>query len=90
LLPFATPGKDHSAHRLANLGLGQRGAVLAMYLAGAICGGAGLLVSYLSTTGAAILGVVVLVAMLGAIAALEKAPFERQNSKKDAAVSEAA
>src|SRR5215470_6662322 len=24
LLPFATPGKDHSAHRLANLGLGQR------------------------------------------------------------------
>src|SRR6202142_2283716 len=29
LLPFATPGKDHSAHRLANLGLGQRGGVLA-------------------------------------------------------------
>src|SRR2546429_865532 len=27
LLPFATPGKDHVAHRLANLGLGQRGAV---------------------------------------------------------------
>src|ERR1700690_762284 len=40
LLPFATPGKDHSAHRLANLGLGQRGAVLAMYTAGAVCGGA--------------------------------------------------
>src|SRR6201998_1803189 len=28
LLPFTSPGKDHSAHRLANLGLGQRGAVL--------------------------------------------------------------
>src|SRR5271168_2928877 len=28
LLPFATPGKDHAAHRLANLGMGHRGAVL--------------------------------------------------------------
>src|ERR1700674_5042200 len=26
LLPFATPGKDHAAHRFANLGLGHRGA----------------------------------------------------------------
>src|SRR6266567_1261957 len=26
LLPFAAPGKDHAAHRLSNLGLGQRGA----------------------------------------------------------------
>jgi UDP-GlcNAc:undecaprenyl-phosphate GlcNAc-1-phosphate transferase len=32
LLPFAAPGKDHVAHRLANLGLGQRGAVLTMYM----------------------------------------------------------
>jgi len=32
LLPFASPGKDHATHRLANLGLGQRGAVLTMYL----------------------------------------------------------
>ncbi len=28
LLPFAAPGKDHAAHRLSNLGLGHRGAVL--------------------------------------------------------------
>src|SRR5205814_1407546 len=28
LLPFATPGKDHAAHRLSNLGLGHRGAVV--------------------------------------------------------------
>src|SRR5262249_2560555 len=28
LLPFATPGKDHTAHRLANCGLGTRRAVL--------------------------------------------------------------
>jgi len=85
LLPFATPGKDHSAHRLANLGLGQRGAVLAIYMAGAICGGAGVLVTYLSTVQAAIVGVVVLAAMLLAIAWLERAPYERQKDQKDAA-----
>src|SRR5215471_1563854 len=70
LLPFATPGKDHSAHRLANLGLGQRGAVLAMYLAGALCGGAGVLVTYLTTVQAAILGAVVLLLMLPGISLL--------------------
>src|ERR1700722_19959889 len=34
LLPFATPGKDHTAHRLANCGLGTRFAVLTMYALG--------------------------------------------------------
>jgi UDP-GlcNAc:undecaprenyl-phosphate/decaprenyl-phosphate GlcNAc-1-phosphate transferase len=87
LLPFAAPGKDHSAHRLANLGLGQRGAVLAIYLAGAICGGAGVLVTYLSTATAAMLGAFVLVAMLVAIAWLERAPYERQQTKKDSEAS---
>jgi UDP-GlcNAc:undecaprenyl-phosphate GlcNAc-1-phosphate transferase len=82
LLPFATPGKDHSAHRLANLGLGQRGAVLAIYLAGAICGCAGVVVTYLSTTRAAILGVLVLVAMLLAIGWLERVPYEGQKVQK--------
>jgi UDP-GlcNAc:undecaprenyl-phosphate/decaprenyl-phosphate GlcNAc-1-phosphate transferase len=90
LLPFTTPGKDHSAHRLANLGLGQRGAVLAIYLVGAICGGAGVLVSYLSTARAAMLGVFVLGVMLVAVVWLERAPFERQKTKKDGAVSSAA
>jgi UDP-GlcNAc:undecaprenyl-phosphate GlcNAc-1-phosphate transferase len=83
LLPFATPGKDHSAHRLANLGLGQRGAVLAIYLAGALCGCAGVVVTYLSTTRAAIIGVLVLVVMLLAIAWLERVPYERQKVQKD-------
>ena len=83
LLPFATPGKDHSAHRLANLGLGQRGAVLSMYLVGALCGAAAVLVTYLTTTKAAFVGVIVLVAMLVAIAWLERAPYERQKAQKD-------
>jgi UDP-GlcNAc:undecaprenyl-phosphate GlcNAc-1-phosphate transferase len=34
LLPFSSPGKDHTAHRLNNLGLGQTGAVLSLYAAG--------------------------------------------------------
>src|ERR1700726_3591212 len=46
LLPFATPGKDHAAHRLANLGLGHRGAVVSMYFLGLLSGGAAVLVSY--------------------------------------------
>jgi UDP-GlcNAc:undecaprenyl-phosphate GlcNAc-1-phosphate transferase len=82
LLPFATPGKDHFAHRLANLGLGQRGAVLTIYLAGAICGGLAILVSYLSTVRAAILGLLVLAVILLAVAWLERAPYERQNTKQ--------
>ena len=78
LLPFATPGKDHSAHRLANLGLGQRGAVLLMYLAGALCGGAAILVTYLNTWQSTIVGAVVFLLMLPGIFLLEHAPYERQ------------
>jgi UDP-GlcNAc:undecaprenyl-phosphate GlcNAc-1-phosphate transferase len=81
LLPFTTPGKDHSAHRLANLGLGQRGAVLAMYLAGAVCGCAAVLVTYLSSSGAILIGAVVMISMLPAVAWLERAPYERQLDK---------
>jgi UDP-GlcNAc:undecaprenyl-phosphate GlcNAc-1-phosphate transferase len=84
LLPFATPGKDHSAHRLANLGLGQRGAVLTIYLVGAISGGAALLVTYLSNTAAGLVGIAVLLAMLLAIAWLERAPYEKQSRKESA------
>jgi len=84
LLPFATPGKDHSAHRLANLGLGQRGAVLAMYLAGAACGGAAVLVAYLSNLAAVFVGLAVVLAMLVAIAWLERAPYEKQVRKEAA------
>jgi len=84
LLPFATPGKDHSAHRLANLGLGQRGAVLTMYVAGAFCGGAAVLVAYLSNWEAAFVGLLVGIAMLLAVALLERAPYEKQVRKQAA------
>jgi UDP-GlcNAc:undecaprenyl-phosphate GlcNAc-1-phosphate transferase len=45
LLPFATPGKDHTAHRLAMFYLGQRGAVLVIYGFGVLFGGLALLLS---------------------------------------------
>ncbi len=47
LLPFTSPGKDHTAHRLANLGLGQRRAVLALYALGAVFGLVALVVKHL-------------------------------------------
>ena len=85
LLPFATPGKDHAAHRLANLGLGHRGAVLTMYIVGAISGSLALLISYLPI--AASVGVLALavVAAFTGIAFLERAPYERQARKPAAA-----
>ena len=81
LLPFAAPGKDHAAHRLANLGLGQRGAVLTLYLLGTVSGALAVLVCYISVSAAWLLATLTIAAMLVAIARLEKAPFERQASK---------
>jgi hypothetical protein len=80
-LPFVTPGKDHVAHRLSNLGLGHRGAVLTLYLLGAVGGSAAVFVTYLSTRGAIVLGAVVLSVILLGVAYLERAPYERQERK---------
>ncbi len=85
LLPFATPGKDHAAHRLANLGLGQRGAVLGMYILGALSGSLALLVSFLPIPiSLGVLAFAIILAVAG-IAFLERAPYERQTSKSPAA-----
>jgi UDP-GlcNAc:undecaprenyl-phosphate GlcNAc-1-phosphate transferase len=78
LVPFATPGKDHAAHRLSNLGLGHRGAVLTLYLLGAIGGGAAVLVTYLSQQMAFFVGLVALGVIFVGVAYLERAPYERQ------------
>jgi UDP-GlcNAc:undecaprenyl-phosphate GlcNAc-1-phosphate transferase len=86
LLPFAAPGKDHAAHRLANLGLGHRGAVVTIYFIGAISGGAGLLVSYLSARGAVVVACAAVALLFGGIAFLESAPYERQSSDLQKAV----
>src|ERR1700719_4285006 len=75
LLPFTTPGKDHTAHRLANLGWGHRGAVLALYSLGALSGGAAVLVSYLPPPGAAITAVIAACVVLLGVGILERTPY---------------
>jgi UDP-GlcNAc:undecaprenyl-phosphate GlcNAc-1-phosphate transferase len=78
LIPFTSPGKDHTAHRLANLGLGQRGAVLVLYGLACVFGGLALLLPQLSR--GETYTVVTIAAMLGIVAVyfLESVPFERQ------------
>jgi UDP-GlcNAc:undecaprenyl-phosphate GlcNAc-1-phosphate transferase len=78
LLPFASPGKDHTAHRLVSLGLGQRTAVLLLYGAAVVLGVLGLMIPRLPVGMA--YGAATVLALLGvlAIALLERAPYERQ------------
>jgi UDP-GlcNAc:undecaprenyl-phosphate GlcNAc-1-phosphate transferase len=78
LLPFASPGKDHTAHRLANLRLGQRGAVLVIYGAGVFFGILAVMVSRLSLQQPLLIGAVLALAGLAGVALLEKLPYERQ------------
>jgi UDP-GlcNAc:undecaprenyl-phosphate GlcNAc-1-phosphate transferase len=87
LLPFATPGKDHAAHRLANLGLGQRGAVLLLYAAGIIFGLLAWRVAHASQKEVLAIATGVVVLFLLAVAALERAPFERQAKRPEPAAS---
>jgi len=85
LIPFTTPGKDHTAHRLANLS-DQRWAVLAMYSLGAITGGAAVLVTYLSPVGALAVAAIAVILTLAGVALLERAPYEPQKTKRASAV----
>ncbi len=78
LVPFASPGKDHTAHRLANLGLGQRGAVLVLYGAGGLFGLLALLASRLSPWQSYALAGLVVLAVLPVVILLERIPFDQQ------------
>ncbi|HEY4879202.1 MAG TPA: MraY family glycosyltransferase [Candidatus Acidoferrales bacterium] len=78
LLPFTSPGKDHTAHRLSNLGMGHRGAVLAMYTGASVCGIIALFIPNLSAgTVYTLIGALVVAAMV-AVFFLESLPYERQ------------
>jgi len=78
LIPFTSAGKDHTAHRLANIGLGQGGAVLALYGVGAFFGMMALLLGRAALAKGnalvAVLGLAALIAVIG----LELSPYERQ------------
>ena len=78
LLPFTSPGKDHTAHRLSNLGLGHRGAVLLLYCVAALGGATALLIPRVSPATAYALAGIVAVCGLTAVLFLEGAPYERQ------------
>ncbi len=78
LLPFSSPGKDHTAHRLSNLGLGHRGAVVALYGLALCSGTLALLLSHIAAATAYILTLVLVACALAAILRLESVPFERQ------------
>jgi len=72
LIPFTSPGKDHTAHRLANIGLGQRGAVLTLYFAGIVFGLLALTLSRLRPVPAYILAGILTLCLLVAIGWLER------------------
>lgn len=82
LIPFTSPGKDHAAHRLANLGLGHRGAALALYGLGIAGGLAAWSLSRLSPVQAYGVTALLVAAVLVAVFLLERAPFERQERSK--------
>ena len=90
LLPFATPGKDHAAHRLANIGLGQRGAVLTLYFCGALSGVAAVLVAYLGPRGALVTSLIAIGALVVGVLTLEEAPYERQSAEQTSATGKSA
>ncbi|HVB85425.1 MAG TPA: MraY family glycosyltransferase [Candidatus Dormibacteraeota bacterium] len=79
LLPFTSPGKDHTAHRLSNLGLGHRGAVITLYGLAVCSGTLALLVSHIAAATAYALTAALVVCGLVAIGRLETVPFERQD-----------
>jgi UDP-GlcNAc:undecaprenyl-phosphate/decaprenyl-phosphate GlcNAc-1-phosphate transferase len=79
LLPFASPGKDHSAHRLSNLGLGHRGAVLVMYAVAVFSGALGFWAAHLPSSGEYAILAIAGVAALLSVQLFEAAPYERQD-----------
>lgn len=78
LLPFTSPGKDHTAHRLSNLGLGHRRAVLILYAFAFVSGSLSLVICHVSSQMAVAIAIGLALAGLAAVYLLESAPFERQ------------
>src|ERR1700731_3371136 len=81
-IPFTTPGKDHTAHRLSNLFGSQRSAVLVLYALGAVFGLVALAITHLPAFPAYTVAAVAGITSLAGIALLELAPYERQTAQK--------
>src|ERR1700746_2424803 len=78
LLPFTSPGKDHAAHRLSNIGLGHRGAVPGLFCLPFLFGRAALMVPRVASQMAYMLAGALVLCALIAVIFLENAPYERQ------------
>lgn len=79
LVPFTSPGKDHTAHRLSNLGLGHRGAVVMLYGLALCSGTLALLAAHLEAITAYVLAAVLVACGFVGIMRLEAVPYERQS-----------
>ena len=82
LVPFLHPGKDHSHHRLFNLGLGQRKTVLLIYLFGTTGGLLSLFIYRLTTFWGYMLFALLILLGLILLSLFEKLPYERQELVK--------
>jgi len=83
LVPFTSPGKDHTGHRLANSGLGTRAAVVIMYAIGGSFGLLAILSTRLNPGQLVKLAAIALVCLVAAIALLECLPYEQQDSRSE-------
>jgi len=82
LVPFLHPGKDHSHHRLFNLGLGQRKTVFLIYLLGTTGGVLSLFISRLTTFwGYMLFGLLILFGLI-LLSLFENLPYDRQELMK--------
>jgi len=78
LVPFTSPGKDHTAHRLSNLGLGHRGAVLLLYALAVVSGIIAVLIPYMAPETVYLVAAILVVCVFVGVMLLEDAPYERQ------------
>ena len=78
LVPFLHPGKDHSHHRLYNLGLGQRKTVLLIYLLGTTGGFLSLIINRLPPLWGCVIFSLFLLSGFALLYLFEKLPYEHQ------------
>jgi UDP-GlcNAc:undecaprenyl-phosphate GlcNAc-1-phosphate transferase len=78
LIPFLHAGKDHSHHRLYNLGLGQKKTVVLLYLFGATGGLLSLLIYQLTPLWGYVIFGLLIISGLALLLLFEKLPYERQ------------
>ncbi|NWG02160.1 MAG: hypothetical protein HXY44_04790 [Syntrophaceae bacterium] len=78
LVPFLHPGKDHSHHRLYNLGLGQRGAVLMLDGFGLIGGLLSLIIYSISLFSSYLVFALLIPGGLNLLFLFEKLSYKRQ------------